>query len=226
MTWTTPGGRRRSRQHRDSLRGQAVGRRRSRRGLTASRQRLRRVDALRRLRQRRTRRIAATSWCRARATAAGRSRRRIEISDDTGDATDSDGTVEGVVPAVGPNGDVYIAWAGPKGLVIRQVDRRRLDVRHATSVITAMPGGWDLPVPGLERHNGMPVTAVDLERRRRQGQRLRQLDRRAQRRPRRVRGRVARRRQDVVAARARQRRWEGRGADVHVAGRRPGPMGR
>ena len=25
-----------------------------------------------------------------------------------------------------------------------------------------MPGGWDQPVAGLERHNGMPVTGVDL----------------------------------------------------------------
>ena len=31
-----------------------------------------------------------------------------------------------------------------------------------TSWSAPMPGGWDSPVPGLERHNGMPVTAVDL----------------------------------------------------------------
>jgi hypothetical protein len=84
-----------------------------------------------------------------------------EISDATGDAKDSDGTVEGVVPAVGPNGEVYIAWAGPKGLVVdKSTDGGWSFGRD--KVITAMPGGWDLPVPGLERHNGMPVTAVDV----------------------------------------------------------------
>jgi hypothetical protein len=84
-----------------------------------------------------------------------------EISDETGDAKDSDGTVEGVVPAVGPNGEVYIAWAGPKGLVIdKSTDGGWTFGRD--KVIADMPGGWDLPVPGLERHNGMPVTAVDL----------------------------------------------------------------
>jgi hypothetical protein len=29
-------------------------------------------------------------------------------------------------------------------------------------VITNLPGGWDLPQPGIERHNGMPITAVDI----------------------------------------------------------------
>jgi len=31
-----------------------------------------------------------------------------------GDCVDADNTVEGAVPAVGPNGEVYVAWAGPK----------------------------------------------------------------------------------------------------------------
>jgi hypothetical protein len=85
----------------------------------------------------------------------------LEISDESGDARDSDGTVEGVVPAVGPAGEVYLAWAGPKGVVIdKSTDGGWTfgkDVR-----VTDMPGGWDLPLTGIERHNGMPVTAVDI----------------------------------------------------------------
>jgi hypothetical protein len=85
----------------------------------------------------------------------------IEISDESGDAIDSDNTVEGVVPAVGPNGDVYVVWAGPKGLIFdKSVDGGWSFGKDAAIAATA--GGWDLPVPGLERHNGMPVTAVDL----------------------------------------------------------------
>jgi hypothetical protein len=85
----------------------------------------------------------------------------LEISDVSGDARDSDNTVEGVVPAVGPNGDVYIAWAGPQGLVIdRSTDGGWSFGKDV--LIAALPGGWDLPVPGLLRHNGMPVTAVDM----------------------------------------------------------------
>jgi hypothetical protein len=85
----------------------------------------------------------------------------LEISDETGDARDSDDTVEGAVPAAGPNGDVYIAWAGPKGLYFDRSSDAGVTFGKDI-IISAMPGGWDLPVPGLERHNGMPVTAVDL----------------------------------------------------------------
>ncbi|MGE3191377.1 MAG: sialidase family protein, partial [Vicinamibacterales bacterium] len=85
----------------------------------------------------------------------------VEISDATGDARDSDGTVEGAVPAVGPAGEVYIAWAGPAGIVIDKSTDGGFS--FGTDVmVTDQPGGWDIPVAGLERHNGMPVTAVDL----------------------------------------------------------------
>jgi hypothetical protein len=87
----------------------------------------------------------------------------IQVSDSPGDARDSDGTVEGVVPSVGVNGEVYVAWAGPKGLVFD----RSLDGGYtfgSDTVIGTMPGGWDIPLPGITRHNGMPVTAVDHSR--------------------------------------------------------------
>ncbi len=85
----------------------------------------------------------------------------IRISDSGGDAVDSDNTVEGAVPAVGPAGEVYVAWAGPRGIVMdRSVDGGW--TFGEDQVIAENPGGWDLPVPGLTRHNGMPVTAVDV----------------------------------------------------------------
>jgi hypothetical protein len=83
------------------------------------------------------------------------------ISDDTGDARDSDGTLEGAVPAVGPKGEVYVVWAGPKGLSFDRSDDGGWTF-GADKVISPLTGGWDIPVPGVERHNGMPVTAVDL----------------------------------------------------------------
>jgi hypothetical protein len=81
------------------------------------------------------------------------------ISDDPGDCIDSDNTVEGAVPAIGVDGRVHVVWAGPKGLVH---DSSADGVTWGKDrVISDMPGGWDLPVPGVTRHNGMPVTAVD-----------------------------------------------------------------
>jgi len=40
------------------------------------------------------------------------------INKKSGDCVDSDNTVEGAVPAVGPNGEIYVTWAGPDGLVL------------------------------------------------------------------------------------------------------------
>lgn len=85
----------------------------------------------------------------------------LEISDETGDARDSDGTLEGVVPVVGPGGEVYIAWAGPAGIVV-DISTDGGWTFGKDRLVTTLVGGWDLPVPGLERHNGMPVAAVDL----------------------------------------------------------------
>ncbi len=83
------------------------------------------------------------------------------ISDAAGNCRDDDDTVEGAVPSVGPEGQVYIAWAGPRGLEFdRSLDGGWTFTRDR--VISDNPGGWDMPIPGLERCNGMPVTAVDL----------------------------------------------------------------
>ncbi len=85
----------------------------------------------------------------------------IRISDDSGGAKDDDDTVEGAVPAVGPGGDVYVAWAGPKGLVFDRSSDGGWTF-GADRVLSTLSGGWDLPLPGVERHNGMPVTATDV----------------------------------------------------------------
>ena len=85
----------------------------------------------------------------------------FRISDTGGDCLDSDNTVEGAVPAVGANGDVYIVWAGPLGLVFDKSTDGGLTFGK-DKVIGNIPGGWDIPIEGLTRANGMPVTGVDL----------------------------------------------------------------
>jgi len=85
----------------------------------------------------------------------------IRISDTGGDCVDSDNTVEGAVPAVGPNGEVYVIWAGPLGLVFDKSTDGGLTFGQDKK-ISDFPGGWDFSVEGLARANGMPNTGVDL----------------------------------------------------------------
>src|SRR5215203_1304604 len=83
------------------------------------------------------------------------------ISDTGGDCLDGDNTVEGAVPAVGPNGEIYVVWAGPLGLVLDKSTDGGLTF-GTDKVIGDIPGGWDFEIEGLGRANGMPVTGVDL----------------------------------------------------------------
>ena len=84
----------------------------------------------------------------------------FKISDRGGDCIDSDNTVEGAVPAVGPNGEVYVAWAGPRGLEFDKSTDGGKTFGNDVAV-TSMPGGWDFNVSGIYRCNGLPVTACD-----------------------------------------------------------------
>ena len=85
----------------------------------------------------------------------------LRISTTGGDCLDSDNTVEGAVPAIGPNGEIYIVWGGPKGLVFTKSINGGKSFRKE-QVIGYIKNGWDFNVPGIFRCNGMPVTKVDL----------------------------------------------------------------
>lgn len=84
----------------------------------------------------------------------------VKVSDVGGDCIDSDNTVEGAVPAVGPNGEVYIAWSGPLGIQFDQSTDGGLTFGR-DRFVAAQPGGWDFDVAGVSRANGLPITACD-----------------------------------------------------------------
>lgn len=79
-----------------------------------------------------------------------------------GNCLDNDSTVEGAVPAVGKNGEIYTAWAGPKGLLFdRSLDFGK-SWEEEDIFISDIPGGWVFDIPGIYRCNGLPVTKTDL----------------------------------------------------------------
>jgi hypothetical protein len=83
------------------------------------------------------------------------------ISDVSGNCIDSDNTTEGAVPCVGPNGEIYVAWAGPVGIVLdRSFDGG--ETFGQDIFVSDMPGGWDFDVSGIYRCNGFPITMCDI----------------------------------------------------------------
>ncbi len=86
----------------------------------------------------------------------------LRINKVSGNCVDSDSTVEGAVPAVGPEGQVYVAWSGPEGIVFdRSLDSGETWLDDDI-FINSQPGGWDMDIPGISRANGLPITCCDI----------------------------------------------------------------
>lgn len=97
----------------------------------------------------------------------------VRLSKQGGNCVDEDYTTEGAVPAVGPNGEIYVAWAGPLGTNNFKIFFDRSTDGGTTwldnDIIAAnQPGGWDtgpnntIGISGIYRANGLPVTVCDL----------------------------------------------------------------
>ncbi|MCX6269875.1 MAG: T9SS type A sorting domain-containing protein [Bacteroidetes bacterium] len=84
------------------------------------------------------------------------------LSRQAGDCMDSDSTVEGAVPAVGPNGEIYVSWSGPSGILFDRSLDGGISWLNQDIYVCDQPGGWDFSIPGINRANGMPVTCCDL----------------------------------------------------------------
>jgi len=84
------------------------------------------------------------------------------LSKYAGDCIDDDNTVEGAVPCVGLNGEINVAWAGPKGLVFNQSKNQGESWLSEEKVVCEIPDGWTYEIDSIYRCNGLPITACDL----------------------------------------------------------------
>lgn len=85
----------------------------------------------------------------------------IRINKLGGDCIDDDNTVEGAVPAIGTNGEVYVAWAGPQGIMFDKSLNYGQTWLTNDIFVSSQSGGWAYSIPGIYRANGLPITACD-----------------------------------------------------------------
>jgi len=84
-----------------------------------------------------------------------------QLSTLPGDCRDNDQTAEGAVPAVGPNGEIYVAWSRNDTIWFNcSFDEGETWLKKETFIVT-QPQGWVIDIPGIYRCNGLPVTACD-----------------------------------------------------------------
>ena len=87
----------------------------------------------------------------------------LQINQVSGDCVDEGNTVEGAVPAVGPNGEIYVSWAGPEGLVFDKSLDEGESWLEEDIFVSDIPGlGWAFDIPGVSRCNGLPITCCNL----------------------------------------------------------------
>lgn len=85
----------------------------------------------------------------------------IRINEIAGNCLDGDSTTEGAVPAVGPDGTIYVTWANQSKLFFDKSTDGGETWMDQDQVIAEQSGGWDIEISGVQRANGMPVTVCD-----------------------------------------------------------------
>src|SRR5579871_3179772 len=90
-----------------------------------------------------------------------------KISDQPGDAQDKSDTLMGACPAVGPNGEVYVAWTGPKSIFFTKSTDAGLN--FGTNKVITDCAGWNFPIKGLGRASGNASVGVDVAKRKDRG---------------------------------------------------------
>lgn len=84
------------------------------------------------------------------------------ISQFEGDCLDDDQTTEGAVPALGPEGQLYIAWSYDEKIYFDKSYDKGATWLEKDILVGDQPGGWSYNIPGLMRCNGLPVTVADI----------------------------------------------------------------
>ncbi len=86
----------------------------------------------------------------------------VQINEISGNCIDSDETTEGAVPTMGPNGEIFVAWAGPAGIVFDRSLDGGTTWLDEDIFVNSQPTGWDYSIPGINRSNGLPITCCDI----------------------------------------------------------------
>jgi hypothetical protein len=87
----------------------------------------------------------------------------LRINKFEGSCNEQDGnSTIGAIPAVGPNGEVYVSWVGPNGLMFnRSLDQGNTWLPEEI-MISSLPDGNILRITGIKRAFVMPALKCDL----------------------------------------------------------------
>jgi len=86
----------------------------------------------------------------------------VRVTHSRGDATGGHGSLHISMPAAGPNGEVYVTWLSPEGIMINKSLNEGSTWKFFDKVVTSLPAGWLYNLPGVyNRGKGFPILACD-----------------------------------------------------------------
>jgi len=83
------------------------------------------------------------------------------VSNIGGNATGGFGSVHGSCPAVGPDGEVYVVWWSPAGLMFDRSTDFGATWMNVDINITGFPVQWIVSLPGIQTGVSFPILACD-----------------------------------------------------------------
>ncbi|MCX6303484.1 MAG: T9SS type A sorting domain-containing protein [Bacteroidetes bacterium] len=83
------------------------------------------------------------------------------VSNIGGNASAGFGSVHGSYPVTGPNGEVYVAWWSPAGIMFDKSTDEGETWLTTDINVTGFPVQWITPIPGIQTGVSFPVTACD-----------------------------------------------------------------
>jgi hypothetical protein len=86
----------------------------------------------------------------------------MRINQNSGDCLDGNNSVMGAMPATGPNGEVYVSWPGPDGIIFDKSTDQGLSWFAQDIIVATNPAGDHYVVPGIYRGGSVPVISCDL----------------------------------------------------------------
>ncbi len=85
----------------------------------------------------------------------------VTVNDRQGDCADSSNTVEGARCTTSPNGDIYITWCGPNGLMFdKSIDGGKTFSND--KIISSLTPGWELNINGIYKCNAFATPLCDI----------------------------------------------------------------
>lgn len=85
----------------------------------------------------------------------------VRLNDHAGNCIDNSGTAEGAVPTSRGKKNVYVAWSLNDTIWFDRSKNAGKSWLKNDRVAAQIYGGWSHSIPGINRANGMPVTACD-----------------------------------------------------------------